>query len=107
MKFSMAVLYSSATVKGAILRPVITAHGHFRILKIRYPDVKTHIISHECFLRGAIITAWADQFRQQQGELWFVEEEISDSNADTPWHFKGNDIPWLVAKSVAALGAGE
>ena len=50
---------------------------------------KTHIISHECFLRGAIITAWADQFRQQQGELWFVEEEISDSNADTPWHFKG------------------
>lgn len=26
----------------------------------------------------------ADQFRQQQGELWFVEEEISDSNADTP-----------------------
>ncbi len=57
MKFSMAVLYSSATVKGAILRPVITAHGHFRILKIRYPDVKTHIISHECFLRGAIITA--------------------------------------------------
>lgn len=87
------IQYGSAVLKrngkGAILRPVITAHGHFRILKIRYPDVKTHIISHECFLRGAIITAWADQFRQQQGELWFVEEEISDSNADTPWHFKG------------------
>ena len=103
------IQYGSAVLKrngkGAILRPVITAHGHFRILKIRYPDVKTHIISHECFLRGAIITARADQFRQQQGELWFVEEEISDSNADTPRHFKGNDIPWLVAKSVAALGS--
>lgn len=86
------IQYGSAVLKrngkGAILRPVITAHGHFRILKIRYPDVKTHIISHECFLRGAIITAWADQFRQQQGELWFVEEEISDSNADTPWHLR-------------------
>lgn len=87
------IQYGSAVLKrngkGAILRPVITAHGHFRILKIRFPHVKTHIISHECFLRGAIITAWADQFRQQQGELWFVEEEISDRNADIPWHFQG------------------
>ncbi|MEO3992439.1 cytoplasmic protein [Pseudocitrobacter cyperus] len=87
------IQYGSAVLKrngkGAILRPVITAHGHFRILKIRFPDIKTHIISHECFLRGAIITAWADQFRQQQGEIWFIEEEISDSNADTPWHFQG------------------
>jgi hypothetical protein len=33
----------------AILRPVITAHGHFRILSHLWPEVKTHIIAHECF----------------------------------------------------------
>ncbi|HIB9702022.1 TPA: cytoplasmic protein, partial [Escherichia coli] len=41
------IQYGSAVLKrngkGAILRPVITAHGHFRILKIRFPHVKTHI----------------------------------------------------------------
>ncbi|EMK7439828.1 cytoplasmic protein, partial [Escherichia coli] len=87
------IQYGSAVLKrngkGAILRPVITAHGHFRILKIRYPDVKTHIISHECFLRGAIITAWADLFRQQQGEIWFIEEEIADDTDNMPWRFQG------------------
>lgn len=61
------IQYGSAVLKrngkGAILRPVITAHGHFRILKIRFPHVKTHIISHECFLRGAIITAPGRSFR--------------------------------------------
>ncbi len=86
------IQYGSAVLKrngkGAILRPVITAHGHFRILKIRYPDVKTHIISHECFSkRRNYYSLGRDQFRQQQGELWFVEEEISDSNADTPLAF--------------------
>ncbi|MBA1686621.1 cytoplasmic protein, partial [Escherichia coli] len=76
------IQYGSAALKrnakGAILRPVITAHGHFRVLNILFPTVKTHVISHECFLRGAIITAWADLFRQQQGEIWFIEEEIAD-----------------------------
>lgn len=56
------IQYGSAALKrnakGAILRPVITAHGHFRVLNILFPTVKTHVISHECFLRGAIITAW-------------------------------------------------
>lgn len=87
------IQYGSAALKrnakGAILRPVITAHGHFRILNILFPTVKTHVISHECFLRGAIITAWADLFRQQEGEIWFIEEEIADSTDNTPWSFQG------------------
>ena len=87
------IQYGSAALKrnakGVILRPVITAHGHFRVLNILFPTVKTHVISHECFLRGAIITAWADLFRQQQGEIWFIEEEIADSTDNTRWSFQG------------------
>ena len=87
------IQYGSAALKrnakGIILRPVITAHGHFRVLNILFPTVKTHVISHECFLRGAIITAWADLFRQQQGEIWFIEEEIADYTDNTPWRFQG------------------
>ena len=48
-----------------------------------------HVISHECFLRGAVITVWAERFRQQQGELWFIEEEINDSEINAPWSFLG------------------
>ncbi|BDW71442.1 hypothetical protein JNE151685_41200 [Escherichia coli] len=87
------IQYGSAALKrnakGVILRPVITAHGHFRVLNILFPTVKTHVISHECFLRGTIITAWADLFRQQQGEIWFIEEEIADSTDNTRWSFQG------------------
>lgn len=87
------IQYGSAALKrnakGVILRPVITAHGHFRVLNILFPTVKTHVISHECFLRGAIITAWAELFRQQQGEIWFIEEEIADYTDNTPWRFQG------------------
>ena len=87
------IQYGSAALKrnakGAILRPVITAHGHFRVLNILFPTVKTHVISHECFLRGAIITAWADLFRQQQGEIWFIEEEIADDTDNMPLSFQG------------------
>lgn len=85
------IQYGSAALKrnarGAILRPVITAHGHFRLLNTLFPQVKKHVISHECFLRGAVITAWADLFRQRQGELWFIEEEINEGESDRPWTF--------------------
>ena len=86
------IQYGSAVLKrnarGAILRPVIAAHGHFRVLNILFPEVKTHVISHECFLRGAVITVWADLFRQRQGEIWFIEEEINDSHINIPWSFQ-------------------
>lgn len=39
--------------------------------------------------RGAVITVWAELFRQQQAELWFIEEDISDSDTNTPWYFQG------------------
>ena len=85
------IQYGSAALKrnarGAILRPVIAAHGHFRVLNILFPEVKMHVISHECFLRGAVITAWADLFRERQGELWFIEEEINEGECDIPWTF--------------------
>ncbi len=40
------------------------------------------------FLRGAVITVWADLFRQRQGELWFIEEEIYDGESSKPWHLQ-------------------
>lgn len=63
------IQYGSAALKcnarGSIVRPVIAAHGHFRILNLLFPEVKMHVISHECFLReqslppGQICFAWA------------------------------------------------
>jgi len=87
------IQYGSAALKrnakGSIMRPVIAAHGHFRVLKILFPDIKTHVVSHECFLRGAVITVWAELFRQRQAQLWFIEEDINDSDTNAPWHFQG------------------
>lgn len=87
IQYGSAVLKRNA--KGAILRPVIAAHGHSRVLSILFPDVKSHVISHECFLRGSVITAWAELFRQREGEIWFIEEEISDGDTNTPWSLQG------------------
>lgn len=87
------IQYGSAELKrnasGAILRPVITAHGHFRVLSHLWPEVKTHIIAHECFLRGAAITAWAEQFREHHASLWFIDEEINDNTCPLPWRLRG------------------
>jgi len=87
------IQYGSAMLKrnasGAILRPVIAAHGHFRVLSHLWPEVKTHIIAHECFLRGAVITAWADQFRTPNASLWFIDEEINDDKCTMPWQLLG------------------
>lgn len=99
------IQYGAATLKrnvsGAILRPVITAHGHFRVLTTRFPDTRVHMVSHECFLRGAVITAWSERFRQHQATLWFVEEDIyEDCHTDT-WQLLGKTYqgwwqnPWL------------
>lgn len=59
------------------------------------------------FLRGAIITAQAELFRQQQGEIWFIEEEIADYTDNTPRRFQGKNLSRLVEKSVATLGSGQ
>lgn len=87
------IQYGSAMLKrnanGAVLRPVITAHGHFRILSHLWPEVKTHIIAHECFLRGAAITAWAQQYRDHHASLWFIDEEITSDKCTLPWRLLG------------------
>lgn len=87
------IQYGSATLKrnarGNILRPVIAAHGHFKLLSQRFPEVKTHVIAHECFLRGAAIIAWAPLFRRRQGNLWYVEEKISRPASQVPWRLQG------------------
>lgn len=87
------IQYGSAMLKrnasGEILRPVITAHGHFRVLSHLWPTVKTHIIAHECFLRGAVITAWSEQFREHHASLWFVDEEIGDDQHTRSWQLLG------------------
>lgn len=90
------IQYGSAMQKrharGNILRPVIAAHGHFKLLSQRFPEVKTHVIAHECFLRGAAIVAWAPLFRQRQGDLWYVEEEIRNPASPAPWQLQGKPI---------------
>lgn len=87
------IQYGSAMLKrnasGEILRPVITAHGHFRVMSHLWPMVKTHIIAHECFLRGAVITAWAEQFREHHASLWFVDEEMGNDQHTGPWQLLG------------------
>lgn len=87
------IQYGGAMLKrnanGAVLRPVITAHGHFRILSHLWPEVKTHIIAHECFLRGAAITAWAQQYRDHHASLWFIDEEINSDKCTLPWRLLG------------------
>lgn len=87
------IQYGSAMLKrnanGAVLRPVITAHGHFRILSHLWPEVKTHIIAHECFLRGAAITAWAQQYHDHHASLWFIDEEINSDKCTLPWRLLG------------------
>ncbi|MEH3246081.1 cytoplasmic protein [Citrobacter freundii] len=87
------IQYGSAMLKrnanGAVLRPVITTHGHFRILSHLWPEVKTHIIAHECFLRGAAITAWAQQYRDHHASLWFIDEEINSDKCTLPWRLLG------------------
>lgn len=60
IQYGSAVLKRNA--KGAILRPVIAAHGHFRVLNILFPEVKTHVISHECFLREQLLLPWQSYF---------------------------------------------
>lgn len=73
------IQYGSAALKrnakGVILRPVITAHGHFRVLNILFPTVKTHVISHECFLRGAIITAWQNCFANSKVKFGLLKRK--------------------------------
>ena len=87
------IQYGAAALKrnanGMILRPVIAAHGHFRVLKNRFPEVGTHIVAHECFLRGAIITAWAELFRQRRASLWFIEEKTVDEDNTDAWRLLG------------------
>ncbi|WP_312415429.1 cytoplasmic protein [Pseudescherichia sp.] len=87
------IQYGAASMKrnahGAILRPVITAHGHFRVLRLLFPDVKTHLVAHECFLRGAAITAWAELFRYRLASLWFIDEEIDDEACPACWQLLG------------------
>ncbi len=44
--------------------------------------------------------------RQQQGELWFVEEEISDSNAERPGILRERHT-MVGGKISGSVGAGE
>ncbi|WP_312978647.1 cytoplasmic protein [Atlantibacter sp.] len=71
--------YGSAVLKrndrGDIVRPVIAIHGHFQRLKRRFACVDEHYLVHECVLRGAAITAWAQEVRAGATHLWFVVEE--------------------------------
>lgn len=87
------IQYGAASMKrnahGTILRPVIAAHGHYRVLRLLFPDVKTHLVAHECFLRGAAITAWAELFRYRLASLWFIDEEIDDEVCPARWQLLG------------------
>lgn len=40
-------------------------------------------------MRGAVITAWAERFRQRLASLWFVEDEINDDDCRAEWQLLG------------------
>lgn len=81
---------------GSIIRPVITLHGHFQSLKRYYPSVTDHYLAHECVLRGAAITAWADSIKAGSTHLWFIDESLNRTHSsEASYLFRGTTyIGW-------------
>lgn len=82
--------------RGSIIRPVIAIHGHFQSLKRCIPSVTDHYLAHECVLRGAAITAWADNVRSGKTHLWFINESLNRTDSpETSYQFRGTKyIGW-------------
>ncbi|WP_420791528.1 transposase [Enterovibrio qingdaonensis] len=61
--------------------PVLTAHAHFAVLNMlnHGDDGGAHLLSHEVFLRGACITQFSNQVKNQQMSLAYVVGE-TDGN---------------------------
>jgi len=94
------IQYGNASLKrndpGCIIRPNVAIHGHFQRLKGRFSAVEEHYLAHECVLRGAAITAWADEIRAGTTRLWFVvENPLNPLMAKTHFQFKeARHIGW-------------
>ncbi|WP_139312261.1 IS1 family transposase [Vibrio ponticus] len=59
--------------------PVLTAHAHFALLKALHHGEQggAHVLAHEVFLRGACITQYAQQVKNQQMALVYVVGETA------------------------------
>ncbi|WEM45289.1 hypothetical protein PTW35_19575 (plasmid) [Photobacterium sp. DA100] len=60
--------------EGTLLRPVYAAHSHFQNLKQHLPsniDLNL-VLEHESFIRGAAITAFAEQVKLDQANLYYL-----------------------------------
>lgn len=94
------IRYGNAVLKqndpGSIVRPVMALHAHFQRLKRRFPRVQEHYLSHEIVLRGAAMTAWAQEVTAGQVRLWFVvEDEKKGSLSGSVYHYRGSQyIGW-------------
>ncbi len=92
--------------RGNILRPVIAAHGHFKLLSQRFPEVKTHVIAHECFLRGAAIVCLGAAFSSAARRSMVCGRRDKEPSQPGSVAATGENPSWLVAKFMAALDAG-
>ncbi|PSW20644.1 hypothetical protein C9I98_07290 [Photobacterium sanctipauli] len=105
--------------EGTLLRPVYAAHAHMQNLKQRLPATcKVQIImEHESFIRGAAITAFAEQVRCNQVNLFYLHSfacpppanmaELSNKKALSWWsekwyqyHHQYQNEHWLLGLGV-------
>ncbi|AJR06287.1 hypothetical protein H744_1c1264 [Photobacterium gaetbulicola Gung47] len=60
--------------EGTLLRPVYAAHSHFQNLKQRLSSniALNLVLEHESFIQGAAITAFAEQVKLDQANLYYL-----------------------------------
>lgn len=91
--------------RGNILRPVIAAHGHFKLLSQRFPEVKTHVIAHECFY-AARRSLHRRRFSSAARRSMVCGRRDKEPSQPGSVAATGENPSWLVAKFMAALDAG-
>ncbi|MGF1724714.1 hypothetical protein [Photobacterium nomapromontoriensis] len=84
--------------KGCLIRPTIAAYNHFQLLALRYPNTATHGLHHDCFIRGACITAYHQQVREGGCHLYFIDEEVVHGlqpDGFKLWQYQGShEVGW-------------
>lgn len=91
--------------RGNILRPVIAAHGHFKLLSQQFPEVKTHVIAHECFY-AARRSLPGRRFSSAARRSMVCGRRDKEPSQPGSVAATGENPSWLVAKFMAALDAG-
>lgn len=110
--------------EGTLLRPVYAAHAHMQNLRLRLPDSIDIdlVLEHESFIRGAAITAFSKQVKQNHTDgkvnLYYLHafrcNEPPSSPPATPsskrtlswWHEKWYQFPHRYQNENWLLGLG-